>query len=166
MCLVESELLLARNKNLNLEASNKQVHAELAKLREELMSAQDAKKTADDALVTLEAKHQEQIKAVNKKLNDNLEAIAASIKSFTVSIFGKLTQNHPCLICCVMTKLTRVGLCAGAKPPEAKMIACDRMHALKTYCPKLKEACTLVLTAILEEGLLEKMYKVPQYFSR
>jgi ElaB/YqjD/DUF883 family membrane-anchored ribosome-binding protein len=106
MCLVESQLLLARNKILNLEGSNKQVHAELAKLREELKSMQEAKKTAGDSLVTIEAKQQEQIKAVNKKLNDNLEAIAASIKSFAVSIFGKLMQNHHCLIRCVTTKLT------------------------------------------------------------
>jgi hypothetical protein len=54
------------------------------------------------------------------------------------------------------------------------MTAGDRLPALKVYCPKLKEACTQALKAILEEnnlpkdpeGLLEKMNRVPTYFNR
>jgi hypothetical protein len=53
------------------------------------------------------------------------------------------------------------------------MTAGNQLPALKAYCPKMKEACTQALKAILEEenlpkdpeGLLEKMFWVPQYFA-
>jgi septal ring factor EnvC (AmiA/AmiB activator) len=86
---MESELLLSKNKILNLEGSNKQVHQELAKLREELKAAREAQQTAENALVAKEAEHKKQIIAANKKLDDNLAAIATSIKEFSMSIYGK-----------------------------------------------------------------------------
>jgi hypothetical protein len=54
------------------------------------------------------------------------------------------------------------------------MMAGDQLSALKSYCPKLRAACTQALKAILEEenlpkdaeSLLEKMNRVPQYFLR
>jgi hypothetical protein len=54
------------------------------------------------------------------------------------------------------------------------MTAGDQLPALKAYCPKMKDACTQALKAILEEenlpkdpeGLLEKISRVPQYFLR
>jgi hypothetical protein len=50
----------------------------------------------------------------------------------------------------------------------------DQLPALKAYCPKMKDACSQALKAILKEenlpkdpeGLLEKMSRVPQYFLR
>jgi hypothetical protein len=54
------------------------------------------------------------------------------------------------------------------------MTAGDQLTALKVYCPKMKVACTQAMKAILEEenlpkdpeSLLEKMFRVPQYFLR
>jgi chromosome segregation ATPase len=93
--MMESEILLNKNKILNLEGSNKQVHDELAKMREELKMAREAQQDAENALVVKETEHKKQISAANKKLDDNLSAIATSVKEFTVNIFGKSSElNH------------------------------------------------------------------------
>jgi predicted nucleic acid-binding Zn-ribbon protein len=56
--MLESEIMLSKNKVSNLERSNQPLHGELQKLREELKAESAAKKTAEDALAAIEAKHQ------------------------------------------------------------------------------------------------------------
>jgi hypothetical protein len=58
MCLLESDLLLSRNKIQNLETSNKTLHAELAKMREELKVAKETQKAIEDTLCAKEREHQ------------------------------------------------------------------------------------------------------------
>jgi hypothetical protein len=50
MGLLESDLLLSRMKIQNLEASNKSLHAELARMREEMKSAKETQKAVEDTL--------------------------------------------------------------------------------------------------------------------
>jgi selenophosphate synthase len=88
VCMLESELMLSKNKVVMLEGSNKQVHEELAKLRGELKSALAAKQTAETALVAKQTEQEKQLLAV-KLLEDNLSAIGNSVNEFTADIFGK-----------------------------------------------------------------------------
>jgi hypothetical protein len=87
--MIESELLLTRNKVVTLETSNKQAYAELAAVREQLKTVQDTKKISEDALAEKEQEQQHRFQIVTKLPDDNLNAIAASIKSLTVDVFGK-----------------------------------------------------------------------------
>jgi hypothetical protein len=86
--------MLSKNKVVTLESSNKQVHEELAKLREELKAAHAARQTAETALVVKETEQQKQLLAA-KLLNDNLTAIGNSMNEFTAGIFGKSSQTAP-----------------------------------------------------------------------
>jgi len=86
--LLESELMLTKNKVVTLESSNKQVHEELAKLREDLKSALAAKQTAETALAAKEAEQKKLMLGV-KLIEDNLSAIKNSVNEFTADIFGK-----------------------------------------------------------------------------
>jgi chromosome segregation ATPase len=88
-CFLESEILLANNKVGKLEASNKHMHAELATLRNQLKTAQEAQKVAEDALAANEAQVVQMVEIATKLLEDNLNAISTSIKEFNVDIFGK-----------------------------------------------------------------------------
>jgi selenophosphate synthase len=91
VCLLEAELMLSKNKFITLESSNKQVHEELAKLREELKSALAAKQTAKTALVAKETEQKKQL-LTTKQLNDNLTAIGNSVNEFAADVFGKSFQ--------------------------------------------------------------------------
>jgi selenophosphate synthase len=86
--------MLSKNKVVTLESSNKQVHEELAKLREELKSAHAARQAAETALVAKETEQKKQLLAA-KQLNDNLTAIGNSVNEFTADVFGKPSQPTP-----------------------------------------------------------------------
>jgi hypothetical protein len=86
--------MLSKNKVVTLESSNKQVHEELAKLREELKAAHAARQTTETALVAKETEQQKQLLAA-KLLDDNLTAIGNSMNEFTADIFGKSSQTAP-----------------------------------------------------------------------
>ena len=58
--------MLTKNKIHNLEGSNKQVHKELAKMREELKAAREAQQVAENALVAKETEHKKQITSAKK----------------------------------------------------------------------------------------------------
>jgi selenophosphate synthase len=92
VCLLEAELMLSKNKVIMLETSNKQVHEELAKLREEVKSALAAKQTAETALVAKKTEQEKQ-QLVIKLLEDNLSAIGNSVTEFTTKIFGKWSND-------------------------------------------------------------------------
>jgi hypothetical protein len=81
--------LLVNNKIGKLDASNKQVYTELAAMRDQLKVVQEAQKTMEDALAANEKAMVERVQVATKLLNDNLNAIAASIKSLTVAVFRK-----------------------------------------------------------------------------
>jgi hypothetical protein len=55
MCYLESEILLTDNKVGKLEASNLQMHSELASLHDQLKVAQDGQKAVEAALAKNEA---------------------------------------------------------------------------------------------------------------
>jgi len=94
VCLLESELMLSKNKVIMLESSNKQVHEELAKLREELKSAHAVRQAAETALVAKETEQKKQLLTA-KRLNDNLTAIGNSVNEFAADVFGKSSQPTP-----------------------------------------------------------------------
>jgi predicted Holliday junction resolvase-like endonuclease len=89
MCLLESNLLLSHTKIQNPEASNKTLHVELARMREELKSAKEAQKAAEDAVQAKEQEHQTRLQIMEKALNDNLDAVAKSISGLAIDMFGK-----------------------------------------------------------------------------
>ena len=95
MCLLESDLLLSRNKIQNLETSNKTLHAELATMREEIKWAKEARKAAEDTIRIMEEEHKTRLDIVSKSLNDNLDAIAKSINGLASDMFGK-SHLHCC----------------------------------------------------------------------
>ena len=87
-----------KNKVITLESSNKQVHEELVKLREDLKSALAAKQIAETALAAKEAE-QKKLKLNVKLIEDNLSAIKNSVNEFTADIFGNYPKTTPTNAC-------------------------------------------------------------------
>jgi hypothetical protein len=75
--------MLAQSKIANLEASNKGLHVQLAKMHEELKKTEEARKAKERELL-------HQLLVLGKEHNEKLDNIANVINNFVLNFFSKL----------------------------------------------------------------------------